>query len=308
MAQTHFTISHRKMIELLLTMGKSLRFIAAKLAYHHSAIGKEISRNPSPYKAEEAQTNYERRRLVCRKPQKLANPELRQSIANLLWEGHPPETASHLVGSVSHNLIYRGIKAGILPSVSAWFLHRKRPYKRQGTEKRGTLTGFTPISERSASAEGREEFGHWEGDTVEGKNHKGYIVTLVERKTRYTFVREVAHKTAKEVGDAVISLLEEIPVLSLTFDRGKEFADFLRMERELKTKVYFCNAHAPWERGSNERTNGLIRRILPKGTDFTNLTAEVLHQVRTRLNQTLRKCVGWKTPHQLFFAELSHLN
>ena len=308
MAQTHFTISHRKMIELLLTMGKSLRFIGSKLSYHHSAIGKEISRNPRPYNAEEAQRNYEQRRLMCHKSQKLTNPELRQSVANLLWQGHPPETASHLVGSVSHNLIYRGIKAGVLPIVSAWFLRRNRSYKKKGREKRGTLTGFTPLSERPATAEGREEFGHWEGDTVEGKNHKGYIVTLVERKTRYTLVKEVPCKTAKVVGDAVVSLLSGVPALSVTFDRGKEFADFIRMEKELQTKVYFCNAHAPWERGTNERTNGLIRRILPKGTDFTQLTTDVLQQVRDSLNQTLRKCVGWKTPHQLFFAELSNLD
>jgi len=180
---------------------------------------------------------------------------------------------------------------------------QKQRRKRYGSySRRGQLIDRISIDERPVVVESHSRIGDWELDTIIGKNHKQALVSLTERKTRYTLIQKVKRKTAGSVADAIIKLLSPFSerVLTMTSDNGKEFAEHKKIARKLNATFYFAHPYASWERGLNENTNGLIRQYFPKGSGFTNITQKDINRAMNRLNNRPRKCLGIKTPNQVF--------
>ena len=172
----------------------------------------------------------------------------------------------------------------------------RRP--RRTGDKRGQIVDLVSIRERPATVEDRAVPGHWEGDLLSGSNNS-YIATLVERQTRYVTLAKVANKDTQTVVCAPIKRAKTIPnelYKSLTWDRGKELADYLRFTLATNIDVYFCDPQSPWQRGSNENTNGLLRQYFPKGTDLSVYTQARLDRVARQLNERPRKTLGFETP------------
>lgn len=168
-----------------------------------------------------------------------------------------------------------------------------------------------PIEERPEEAQRRTELGHWEADTVAGKTGSSYMVTLVDRKSRFLLGKRISRKAAAEVEEGMIALLISLPPelrRSVTPDRGKEFVAHPRISAALNDlPFYFPKPHAPWERGTNENTNGLIREYCPKSVDMNSFDASYFDDFIARLNLRPRKCLGWKSPAEVFYGSVLHL-
>ena len=179
---------------------------------------------------------------------------------------------------------------------------RRSRHHTQKTDNHGRITDAVSIRERPASAEDRAVPGHWEGDLLFGSNNS-QIATVVERHTRYVMLARVDGKDTETVIDALIKQAQKLPqelYKSLTWDRGKEMADHKRFTLATDIKVYFCDPHNPWQRGSNENTNGLLRQYLPKGTDLSVYSQAKLNAMARRLNERPRKTLDYKTPAERF--------
>lgn len=214
------------------------------------------------------------------------------------------------VAQVSHESIYQRIYAdkragGTLHTALRCQKHRKKRYGSR--ERRGTIANQVSIDERLAIAvEGRQRYGNWEGDSIIGAGHQQALVTLNERKSRYTLVGKVARKTAQAVSDTMIALLTPFTgcVHTLTTDNGKEFAQHERIAHELNAQFYFAHPYSSWERGANENMNGLLRQFFPKKMDFGSITARDIRLAADRLNHRPRKCLNFKTPHEVLMKQL----
>ncbi len=180
----------------------------------------------------------------------------------------------------------------------------KRRKRGQGKTRRGPLIpNRVSIAERPAIVEQRSEVGHWEGDLVVGKNQDGFILTLVERVSRILQAVKTATKRPREVSRAIIDALLDRPrswVRTLTFDNGTEFREHEAIANELGVAVYFADPYSPYQRGSNEQVNGLLRRHLPKGTSFKDFTQAQLDVIVESINNRPRKCLGYRTPNEVF--------
>jgi len=179
---------------------------------------------------------------------------------------------------------------------------RRSRHHTQKTEIHGQIVGAVSISERPATVEDRAVPGHWEGDLMFGA-HNSQIATLVERQTRYVMLAKVASKDTETVVDALIRNARKLPqelYKSLTWDRGKEMADHKRFTLATDVQVYFCDPRSPWQRGSNENTNGLLRQYLPKGIDISSYSQAKLNAVARQLNERPRKTLGYQTPAEMF--------
>lgn len=211
---------------------------------------------------------------------------------------------------VSHETIYRSLyiqARGALKKELLDHLRRSRAMRRsrhhtQKTENHGRIVDAISISERPATAEDRAIPGHWEGDLLFG-SHNSQIATLVERQTRYVMLVKVAGKDTETVVNALIKNARKLPqelYKSLTWDRGKELADHKRFTLATQIQVYFCDPQNPWQRGSNENTNGLLRQYFPKGLDLSTFSQAKLNEVARRLNERPRKTLDYETPAQRF--------
>jgi IS30 family transposase len=207
---------------------------------------------------------------------------------------------------ISHEWIYQYI---LTDKYAGGDLHRhlrcqKKRRKRYGSyDRRGKLKNRVSIDERPAIVDTRQRLGDCEVDTIIGKGHRHGIVSLTERKSRLALLRKVEHKTAQAVANAVIELLKSVPVRThtITADNGKEFADHERIARDLRSDIYFAHPYSSWERATNENMNGLIRQYFPKKRNFATITEEEIEFVMERLNNRPRKCLGFKSPNQVFF-------
>jgi IS30 family transposase len=213
---------------------------------------------------------------------------------------------------VSHDTIYRSLyiqARGALKKELLEHLRRTRAMRRsrhhtQKTDDHGRISETVSISERPATAEDRAVPGHWEGDLLFG-SHNSQIATLVERQTRYVMLVRVGGKDTESVINALIMNARKLPqelYKSLTWDRGKEMADHKRFTLDTNIQVYFCDPHHPWQRGSNENTNGLLRQYFPKGLDISTYSQEHLDEVARLLNERPRKTLNYETPAQRFQA------
>ncbi len=295
----------------------SLRAIATQLGRSPSTISREINRNGGlkHYRGSQAdQAAWDRAHRP--KPCKLAgNPMLRQIVARKLRCNWSPEQIAGWLkreypgnesNQVSHETIYRSLfiqARGVLKKELQQYLRTQRAIRRSrhASLKRdglGQITNAVSISERPSSVEDRAVPGHWEGDLI-GGSRNSYIATLVERHTRYVMLAKVKNKDTESVVSALIKQSKKLPgelYKSLTWDRGKELADHQRFTLETNIDVYFCDPSSPWQRGSNENTNRLLRQYFPKGTDLSVHSQARLNAVARQLNERPRKTLGFETP------------
>jgi IS30 family transposase len=317
------TLSERETISRGIAAHQSARSMARLLGRSPSTVSREIRRNGGydRYRATQAD---EQAWVRARRPKrcKLANsPWLRQAvtrklrshwspeqIAGWLKRAYPGEECYH----VSHETIYRSLfvqARGVLKKELLQHLRSKRRMRRPGQangkgDARGQIKDIISISERPASVEDRAVPGHWEGDLLSGSQNS-YIATLVERHTRYVMLAKVANKETQTVVSALIKQSKKLPNelrKSLTWDRGKELADHRRFTLATDIDVYFCDPRSPWQRGSNENTNGLLRQYFPKGTDLSVYSQAHLNKVARQLNERPRKTLGFETPAERFSA------
>ena len=258
---------------------------------------------------------------VCKLVQ---HPKLAHVIASKLrWEWSPEQIAGWLKRTypdddtyqVSHETIYRSLfiqARGALKKELMAHLRRTRGIRRsrhhtQKTSIHGRITDAVSISERPAAAEDRAVPGHWEGDLLFGSKNS-QIATLVERQSRYVMLARVASKDTETVVNALIKHAQKLPhelYQSLTWDRGKEMADHQRFTLATDIKVYFCDPQSPWQRGSNENANGLLRQYLPKGIDLSSYSQSKLNAIARRLNERPRKTLNYETPAQRFHQSVA---
>jgi IS30 family transposase len=315
------TLSEREEISRAVVAGQSIRSIAASLGRAPSTVSREVKRNGGldGYRANQADERaWDRARRP--KPCKLVvNRTLADIVASKLQLQWSPEQiagwlkqayASDEGYHVSHETIYRSLyiqARGALKKELLEHLRRTRNMRRsrhhtQKTDNHGRIIDTVSISERPATVEDRAVPGHWEGDLLFG-SHNSQIATLVERQTRYVMLVKVGGKDTETVIDALISNARKLPqelYKSLTWDRGKEMADHKRFTLATHIQVYFCDPHHPWQRGSNENTNGLLRQYFPKGLDLSTYPQEKLDEVARQLNERPRKTLNYETPAQRF--------
>lgn len=319
MPYTHISAFERGKIQAYLSEGLTRMEIATHLGRSPASIGRELARNGTRhgYVAEHAQKHYLQRRQVCHPRSKMEHKPLqdyvRQKIREEEWT---PEIVAHRLAldfpddptmRISHETIYRELYARHHLRFLVAYLPQARPRRRkrgQGKTRRGpSIPNRTGIEHRPACVEARIEHGHLEGDTIVGKNQDSFIVTLVERTSRWLHAVEVLTKNATRVADAIVETLLDWPtawVKTITFDNGTEFACHEHIARELNVDIYFADPYASYQRGSNEQVNGLIRRTLPKGTCFKTLRPNQLQNIVHLINNRPRKCLGYKTPNEVF--------
>ena len=325
MPHGQLTTNERYIITHLHMAGHSNAAIAAQLGRHRATVGRELARNRDRYDGyhyESAQrlagerrttTNHRRDKLVPgSKLGKYVRAGLRQrwspeQIAGRLESEHPDDPTMRVTHETIYRWVYRRHRQG-----ERWFEHlrRRRPRRRrripeERRDARGRIPGRVGIEQRPAVVAARGRFGDWEADTVEGAKGTGLIVTHVDRKSRYTRLGKLRDKKAATLSGVTCAIFRALPRKlrrTSTFDNGKEFADFKAIEKALGLTVYFANPHSPWERGTNENTNGLLRDWFPKGSDFGKITARQLAQVQRMLNNRPRKCLNYRTPLEVLNA------
>ncbi len=326
----HLTIKERESILFMSGEGKGIRGIAKALGRAASTISREISRNKhrdvySPFGAEKAYRN--RRKRCCRK-KILSIPENREIVQKLFFEQQwsPEQIANRLKKEcsgvvVSYTTIYRAIYAGLLEKeklshgargAARKLRHRgKKRHTKNTEETRGKIRISNPIEERPVEANMRSELGHWEADTVAGKTGSSCMITLTDRKSRFLLLKKVPKKNAEFVKQGILELLSALPpeyVRSVTPDRGKEFSRHAEITEKMGgLQFYFPKPHAPWERGTNENTNGLIREYCPKSVDLELFDDSYFVTLANKLNHRPRKCLGWNSPYEVFFDVVLHL-
>ena len=312
MSYHHLTISERECILLMHHGKESITQISNALGRNKSTISRELCRNSkkSSYSANKAQNSYVIRRQACRPHLKVMKSVNHANIVNgldLYWS--PEQIIGHHGMKLCIATIYRALKKGILPTVLQEKLRQHgKSRKADGEERRGTIPDCVSIDERPTEATARSRVGDWEGDTVAGKWKTGCFMTLVDRKTRILVARKLDNHRAETLKESICDSLKGLPCNTLTVDNGKEFAAHVSITAQLKTQVYFAHPHSPWERPTNENTNGLLRQFFPKHTSLLMVTQELLDIAVHLLNNRPRKCLNWKTPYQAFAEELLHLN
>ncbi len=315
------SLAEREELSRAVAQGFSCRSIARSLGRAPSSVSRELKRNGGPgcYRASQAdQSAWDRgrrpkvcklvehralARLVTDKLQSSWSPE---QIAGWLKRRFPDDEGLQ----VSHETIYKTLfiqARGALKKELLEHLRRSRAMRRsrhhtQKTDDHGRILNAVSIRERPATVEDRAVPGHWEGDLLFG-NQRSQIATLVERHTRYVMLVKVASKDTETVISALIKHAHKLPqelYKSLTWDRGKEMADHQRFTLATDVKVYFCDPQNPWQRGSNENTNGLLRQYFPKGTDLSVYSQAKLNAVARQLNERPRKTLNYETPAERF--------
>lgn len=315
------TLAEREEISRAMVAGHSMRSVATRLGRAPSTISREVNRNGGRgwYRAsgaDKAAWDHARRPKTCKLAEnrrlanivagKLQGQWAPQQISGWLKRAYPEDENYH----VSHETIYRSLyiqARGALKKELLQHLRRTRAMRRsrhhtQKTENHGRITDTVSISERPATVEDRAVPGHWEGDLLFGDN-TSQIATLVERHTRYVMLVKVAGKDTETVISALIKNARKLPqelFKSLTWDRGKEMAGHKRFTLATDIKVYFCDPHSPWQRGSNENTNGLLRQYFPKGIDISGYSQAQLNAVARKLNGRPRKTLNYETPAERF--------
>jgi IS30 family transposase len=314
MTYTQLTYEQRYQIKVLMKIGHSQKEIAETIKVNKSTISRELRRNRGQrgYRPKQAHRMAMERRGQARK--RIDASTWRQ-VEKFVQEDWSPEQISKRLKEdhnlrISHEWIYQYILADKRAGGDLYRHLRcqKARRKRYGSyDRRGRLPERPSIEDRPKIVEKRKRLGDWEVDTILGKGRRHLLVTLTDRKSRLTRIYKVVHKTAQEVADAVIEMLFpwKDRVFTITSDNGKEFAQFQRIGKELKAMMYFAHPYASWERGTNENTNGLIRQYFPKDRDLSDITRENIEWAEQRLNNRPRKCLGFKTPNEVFFNTYS---
>jgi IS30 family transposase len=290
------------------------------LKVHKSTISRELRRNRGhkSYRPRQAHEKAMARRYAAVKRIKMT-PAMIELINHYICRDFSPEQVSgHLnrehALSISHETIYKHIWSD-KRSGGSLYKHLRRSNrkhrKRYGTkQRRGRIKGQVSIDLRPAIVDAKSRIGDWEIDTITGKNSKGYLVTVVERKSKLTLIKRVPDKQSDEIAKAIIKVLRPYKdrVLTITADNGKEFACHKKVSKSLKANVYFAHPYHAWERGLNENTNGLLRQYFPKKLDFRTINDMNIQHAMERLNNRPRKTMGYATPNEVFLRDNSNMD
>ena len=320
--------SEREEISRGLQAGESLRAIASRLSRAPSTISREVGANGNrgSYRAWQAEKTTRRRARRPKVEKLAAHTRLRREVERRLAERwSPQQIAARLVSDypdepemrVSHETIYRSLfvqARGALRKELAACLRTGRTQRRSHKRAHlntGRLLNMVMISERPAEVADRAIPGHWEGDLLVGQAGLSAIGTLVERKSRYVVLLNLRHgRTAEHVRRALVRQLTKLPAglrRTLTWDQGKEMAEHARFSVDTDIQVYFCDPHSPWQRGSSENTNGLLRQYFRKGTDLSTYSQADLDAVARQLNGRPRQTLGWMKPSEVFAGSVASI-
>jgi IS30 family transposase len=299
----HFTLKDRECLSENLKDGKTLREIAKKLNKNVSSISREVKRNKDKYGLYcpiEATVSYINRRKKCVRRPLLSDKKIYDFVCSGLDQFWSPEAISarwELSGAkgLSFTTIYNALKNKLLVGYSLK-THLRRRGKPKKTRNYATIKPIHTIHQRPKVVELRSRLGDLEGDTVYGGIGKGVLFTFVDRKSRKLYAGCRPNRSGDTTEKAFPVILEGVKVESITLDRGPEFAKFVEIEKQLKTTIYFADPYSPWQRGSNENINGILRFFFPKGYDFKYVTDEKLQYVVNLINNRPRKCLGWLSP------------
>lgn len=329
----HLSIEERENLYLLKNLGLSIRKISAKMGRAPSTISRELKRGvrkKAAYRPSEAQARYIRRRKHCGRKRLMVQAQYQEKVCPLIekrqWSPEQIANRLKLEGSeiqISYSSIYRAIHSGMFDPKGnhgfvrkqdkySHFLRKKGKKSRKSTDRRRTrFPDALHISQRPKQADDRSCVGHWEADTIAGKKGSARILTLTDRCSRFLLAAKVEHNTADKISRKMIQLLGQLPpqyVLSITPDRGSEFANFAETSTRLhQVPFYFPDPYAPWQRGTNENTNGLLREYVPKHCDIAPVSDDLIAAFVDRLNFRPRKCLAWRSPFEVFFGSVLHL-
>lgn len=326
------SIAEREKILILYTKKRSLRSIGKELGRNVSTISREISRNKvkKGYSAIAAENKYQARRKKCVKNRLLENDVLKNKIRSLFLDKQwsPEQISNRLVYEnspykISYNTIYRGIYSGIFDTAAQKLSrgnrgairklrHRGKTRNKSGIEEsRGKMIISNTIHQRPIEAKQRKVIGNWEADTLLGKRKSACLITMTDMCSRYLLGKKIPQKQSEMLANGMVTLLSNIPknaLKTITPDRGKEFSKHSEISQLLdNVQFYFSDPRAPWQRGTNENTNGLLREYFPKSFDIASLSDYDVFLAIDKLNKRPRKCLHWKSPFEVFFNTVLHL-
>lgn len=319
----HYTLKERICLQELLSEGKSFRKIAEILGRNVSSVSREVKRNASKHPKKQSNNRFQYhawRANICsvvrrRTHQRRAIPddsELYHYVLDHLNQFWSPEQIAqrwkleHTGATLSTATVYRYIKRGYLEKITpATHLRRRGKNYNRVHHNSAVVHPEHLIPQWPEAIVNRTRIGDWEGDTVYGGVGKGLIVTLVDRKSKLLCAGLLSSRDSEETRSVIRRLLAPLPVKSISLDNGAEFAKFKRIESDLHTIVYFAEPHKPWQRGTNENTNDILRFFFPKGFDFRSIDDAALQAIVHSINNRPRKCLGWKSPAEIFSVALT---
>lgn len=314
MSYTHLTPEQRFLIHTRLQAGDSRRAIAKQLRRNHSTVSREINRNKGKrgYRHKQADESAKRRRSDASSVPRKMTEDLWATVDKLLAEHRwsPEQTAGRLrlegVVSVSAKWVYNHIRGDRKTGGVLYLSLRRRGRRANRRGRDGSGRGVIPdrvdISQRPKEVEDKARVGDWEADTIVGPRHRGALVSLVDRRSKFTFLSKIDAKTARETVDGILRCLEPVRELArtITADNGKEFAGHKEVSEALGAGFYFAKPYHSWERGLNEHTNGLVREFFPKSADLREVEPDKVREVQDLLNTRPRKALGCRTPAEVF--------
>ena len=325
LSYTHITLEERKYLEQLLSEGVSFQKIAAILGRSPSTISREVKRNRAKYKPHHKASNpfwynhWRANNLYIRRRREQNRAALKPDtqpwdyiVAGLKAFWSPEQICGRWHKEfpsekpLCASTIYRYIRQKKFPEINL-----KKHLRRRGKRcfpRDSNYNSIQPdrtIPEWPDVIRGRIRVGDWEGDTVYGGVGKGLLVTLVDRKSRLLRMGLLKSRNAEQTRLVIEKLLKGLPVKSISLDNGSEFSEFRKLEKSLTAIVYFAEPHKPWQRGTNENTNDIVRFFFPKGCDFRTVTDEDVQLIENSINNRPRKCLEWKTPAEVFFESVA---
>jgi IS30 family transposase len=314
---THLSMADRRRFYVFLEMGLPMTKIAKRLSKSRSTLYRELKRNRGieGYLPGMAQQKAEGRSKESRFSKLRRNSALHEYVVRGLKKGWSPEQISgrmklkklnyYVCAETIYQYIYQSREEGLYQYLTYKKPKRRKRYTRKA---RGCRYGaIRLITQRPKNIDTRTRFGHWEGDTIafSGTKEKA-VTTLVERKTRMVYLLKNNRKYSRGVMNKIKEKFEVLPrkmCKTITFDQGVEFADYRHLEQQIQCKVYYCETHSPWQKGSNENMNGRLRRYLPRTTNIARISQLDLNQLADKMNRCPRKCIGFKTPKELFIQQ-----
>ena len=313
------TQEERYQIYALLKEGLSMSAIAKNIGKDKSTISRELKRNKGQrgYRPKQAHAFAKERVRLKIKSRYLQEEQIKYIKEKIELKWSPQQISGRMkidgLSPVSHETIYRYILRD-KDSGGKLYLnlrHKHKRYKKRygSSDRRGEIPNKTSIEERPSIVEEKKRIGDFEIDLMIGRDHKQALVTMVDRKSKFTLIKKIPRKQSSLVEVALIEMLLPLKqwVHTITTDNGKEFAAHESIAKRLDADFYFCHPYASWERGLNENTNGLIRQFFPKGSEFTNITQTQVLKVQNNLNHRPRKSLSYKTPAEVFYATISGL-
>jgi IS30 family transposase len=315
---THLTENERYQIKTLISLGYGVAKTAEHLKRSYSTIKRELKRNRGGcgYRPQQAHA-FAVARLCGRardNPRRIEQSTWVKVEAALKFQYSPEQISGRLKlegeASVSHEAIYRYVYADKRAGGQLWCHLRCQKSRRvrygSGHKRRSVIANRVSIDQRPAIVTRKSRLGDWEGDTIIGSGQQQALVSLAERRSRYTVLMKVERKSAEKVTHAIVESLRALarPVHTLTFDNGTEFCGHQAIARALKARCFFADPHAPWQRGLNENHNGLVRQYIPKKRSLLCVSHEEIVQIAHRLNHRPRKCLGYQTPHEVLMQSL----